>query len=112
VRADANLGSDGGYGSNFFSRRLPARKLWRADADRGMRQRLPAFGSGVFWPMWSKDGTWLMVYRAGAVVLGEPGSTAARTVVSGLLRPAEAQASFLGDHGAVDADASPVAWTG
>ena len=109
VRAN-DIGSNGGYGDNFFTKWLPARTLWLQDVDSGNARPLIAFGGGIFCPRWSNDGREIMVYRNGTMLLGPVNKQKAIPVVSGLVRPRDDQDAFMGDHGAFDD--CPVEWTG
>ncbi len=112
VRA-RDLGSDGGYGGSFLNEWVRQRTLWLQNSDGTGAHQLDRFGSGVYWPQWSRDGRRILVYRDGTIWLGTPGNVSPKRIAGGLVRPSEfGSALFALSHGNASDEDDPVAWIG
>lgn len=107
----ADIGPDGGYGTAFIPSWINRRALWVENTQSGIVQPLKRFGTGIFWPHWSRDGRMLMAFRDGEIWFGSPDGSAPQRIVSGLARPADFD-TFMFDHGVSSAADAPVDWTG
>ena len=107
----ADVGPDGGYGKGFIPSWINRRALWVQSTQSGIVHPLERFGTGIFWPHWSRDGRMLLAFRDGEIWLGSPNGSAPQRIVSGLARPADFDA-FMFDHGVSTGADAPADWTG
>ncbi len=108
----AEVGPDGGYGTNFIPNWINRRALRVQSTHSGIVHPLVRFGTGIFWPQWSRDGRMLLAFRDGEIWLGSPDGSAPKRIVRGLGRPADFFDTFMFDHGVSTGADSPVDWTG